>query len=261
MVSILAPLARGALLFSYLQSNFHVMFQSSPLSQEGRYGPFRITRDGEYLFQSSPLSQEGRYIRGQCTTIYLFSFNPRPSRKRGATGGGPGRVFASAGFNPRPSRKRGATVDRRELHRRATGFNPRPSRKRGATRRAEADGIPVLCFNPRPSRKRGATIVCRQASPEFPVSILAPLARGALQNFFHVESPESQFQSSPLSQEGRYFFSHVILLHSLGFNPRPSRKRGATPGNQAGRVVPVGFNPRPSRKRGATHIDFCYTPQ
>ena len=41
---------------------------------------------------------------------------------------------------------------------------------------------------------------------------------------------DRQFQSSPLSQEGRYSISWEIVLRAACFNPRPSRKRGATTG-------------------------------
>ena len=84
------------------------MFQSSPLSQEGRYRTACLTTNRLFMFQSSPLSQEGRY-------------NLWPDGERGG-----------------------------------------------------------LCFNPRPSRKRGATVEPRRQPNELFVSILAPLARGAL---------------------------------------------------------------------------------
>ena len=38
-------------------------FQSSPLSQEGRYGSVTALPNRIRRFQSSPLSQEGRYVR------------------------------------------------------------------------------------------------------------------------------------------------------------------------------------------------------
>ena len=69
---------------------------------------------------------------------------------------------------------------------------------------AAGSWLPHHSFNPRPSRKRGAT------APDFfivrwtAVSILAPLARGALRDIRDQASEPSMFQSSPLSQEGRY---------------------------------------------------------
>ena len=62
----------------------------------------------------------------------------------------------------------------------------------------------VYGFNPRPSRKRGATRRLR------------------------VDGPAQEFQSSPLSQEGRYASTAIPRLRLASFNPRPSRKRGAT---------------------------------
>ena len=87
-----------------------------------------------------------------------------------------------------------------------TSFNPRPSRKRGATTDGWGNQQDVICFNPRPSRKRGATVISQWKT-------LIPY----------------KFQSSPLSQEGRYAIRVESLSKSNGFNPRPSRKRGATP--------------------------------
>ena len=37
------------------------------------------------MFQSSPLSQEGRYLTVLSLALFISCFNPRPSRKRGAT--------------------------------------------------------------------------------------------------------------------------------------------------------------------------------
>ena len=60
------------------------------------------------------------------------------------------------------------------------------------------------------------------------VSILAPLARGALRRKNVGSCRKIMFQSSPLSQEGRYCRGEDDLRDHGGFNPRPSRKRGAT---------------------------------
>ena len=44
----------------------------------------------------------------------------------------------------------------------------------------------------------------------------------------------------------------VLSTPSAGFNPRPSRSRGATGGGVTSAPTPLSFNPRPSRSRGAT---------
>ena len=133
------------------------MFQSSPLSQEGRYESQSIQGIQGSQFQSSPLSQEGRYREGSTFKMWDVPFQSSPLSQEGR--------YA-------PSQRQGA---------RRGCFNPRPSRKRGATRR----DLPI------------------QATRR--VSILAPLARGALLPAAPM-TPRlvSPFQSSPLSQEGRY---------------------------------------------------------
>ncbi len=83
------------------------------------------------------------------------------------------------------------------------------------------------------------------------------------------------FQSSPFPKEGRYIKSRTASVGPFRFNPRPSRRKGATHRvvvvrllqafqsspfpkegrytSQSGRPAAVmGFNPRPSRRKGAT---------
>ena len=325
------------------------MFQSSPLSQEGRYGSScghqGISRRVSIL---APLAR-GALPAPFNVIRWRKRFNPRPSRKRGATKD-PNRdaviqtvsILAPLArgallchrvntngrpesFNPRPSRKRGATAFFRQHCEAEPCFNPRPSRKRGATNSGARPRRNRSGFNPRPSRKRGATDAGVAGAGEMDVSILAPLARGALLITIITWPWHCQFQSSPLSQEGRYWQAaaehieqplfqssplsqegryarrihhrrHRLCVSILaplargalrvdlattvwragGFNPRPSRKRGATAlsedtceGITVSILAPLargalprrrlltrtaadGFNPRPSRKRGAT---------
>ena len=84
-VSILAPLARGALQYLLGNSFASGLFQSSPLLQEGRYGVEFERRERLDVFQSSPLLQEGRYADPANAALGEERFNPRPSCKRGAT--------------------------------------------------------------------------------------------------------------------------------------------------------------------------------
>ena len=252
------------------------------------------------LFQSSPLSQEGRYLVVCGEDGTQGCFNPRPSRKRGATRLKWPACVRCRCFNPRPSRKRGATRTIPPRKWPTSCFNPRPSRKRGATLYSGSTRVGTFVsilaplargalllrlrrpdvsdhrFNPRPSRKRGATDDVPKLTENMLVSILAPLARGALRIFYNKSPTNMMFQSSPLSQEGRYGLRHDQCTGSGCFNPRPSRKRGATivqdrrwrlrlvsilaplargalPTEIASITMAyMSFNPRPSRKRGAT---------
>ena len=67
-----------------------------------------------------------------------------------------------------------------------------------------------------------------QRTLDLSVSILAPLARGALPKFISAGAVIRVFQSSPPSQGGRYDVSGAIRKRRHGFNPRPPRKGGAT---------------------------------
>ena len=109
-VSILAHLARWALLVTPTMNHRSHSFQSSPTSQGGRYCEMAGARDSsrsfnprpprkvgatppialweQHLarFQSSPTSQGGRYEEPDGTMTAYYGFNPRPPRKVGATG-------------------------------------------------------------------------------------------------------------------------------------------------------------------------------
>ena len=85
IVSILAHLARWALLSATTGTTARLWFQSSPTSQGGRYAEYG---------QVSPRP---------------WSFNPRPPRKVGATRSDPISRLRDTCFNPRPPRKVGAT--------------------------------------------------------------------------------------------------------------------------------------------------------
>ena len=186
VVSILAPLARGALPQSTSKAMRSLGFQSSPPLQGGRYRLYGVRSAKYRVFQSSPPLQGGRYVKPQNT-----------------------------GGLPR-------------------GFNPRPPCKGGATGLNLVDGRFVV------------------------VSILAPLARGALRNRDGNDSRTCLFQSSPPLQGGRYPAAVMrSCQRACRFNPRPPCKGGAT-NSMAGHALPGhGFNPRPPCKGGATSSVGC----
>ena len=85
------------------------------------------------------------------------------------------------------------------------------------------------------------------------VSILArPEGRALLR--WHGWGPffRREFQSSPVPKDGRYTVHARPHRASCGFNPRPSRRTGATSYRSAHPFRLCGFNPRPSRRTGAT---------
>ena len=138
-------------------------------------------------------------------------------------------------------------------------FQSSPLSQEGRYSRSSTSRRRLPCFNPRPSRKRGATQLVRNGISARPVSILAPLARGALLKGDPRRHPRQWFQSSPLSQEGRYDSPVVDGLAPVGVSILAPLARGALlVSSVVGLRVPRCFNPRPSRKRGATALSFAH---
>ncbi len=63
------------------------MFQSSPVTKDGRYQRGGLALVQRRLFQSSPVTKDGRYGRTLVQGQTLVGFNPRPSLRTGATAG------------------------------------------------------------------------------------------------------------------------------------------------------------------------------
>ncbi len=145
-----------------------------------------------------------------------------------------------------------ALLDVKEVLSRFLGFQSSPVPKDG---RYGSFFCPVkgeLCFNPRPSRRTGATGThCRgyhhevfQSSPvpkdgryrgsdEQPrvfhiVSILARPEGRALPVPNVENTSMNWFQSSPVPKDGRYYVAGSMAADHRSFNPRPSRRTGAT---------------------------------
>ena len=191
-------------------------------------------------------------------------------------------------FNPRPTRRSGATPDSALEYLMALGVSilaqpegralphPRPGR-----------GCRTARFNPRPTRRSGATrrftkagdVILFQSSPNPKVGRYQP-GRARSQR-------GKRFQSSPNPKVGRYTQWQTLTPRLLQcFNPRPTRRSGATavygagraellvsilaqpegralrPGPHSARPDPRRFNPRPTRRSGATWRPpwlFCLT--
>ena len=184
------------------------MFQSSPVHQDGRnidqggagvgcgrvsilarpsgraqLRPLPAIADTVDSFQSSPVHQDGR----------------NALRRRLPAGG-------LTSFNPRPSIRTGATSTRRVCGTCSPKFQSSPVHQDGRNRRARL--LPAdrrMGFNPRPSIRTGATsqppdMIARSHE----VSILArPSGRAQLTSTSAVSSSCSEFQSSPVHQDGR----------------------------------------------------------
>ena len=155
-------------------------------------------------------------------------------------------------------------------------FNPRPPRKVGATQQGKRVQTIIESFNPRPPRKVGATKTsARLANLSFVsilahlakwalqfnvgspgrfliVSILAHLAKWALQCYEHGKSNAYKFQSSPTSQSGRYMQKLQSGTSRFLFQSSPTSQSGRYVNILHMRLLFFCFNPRPPRKVGAT---------
>ncbi|WHZ24965.1 MAG: hypothetical protein OJF47_004077 [Nitrospira sp.] len=132
-------------------------------------------------------------------------------------------------------------------------FNPRPSRRKGATcQRSEptrSHDVSILAL------PEGRALLSRLPPRQQPVevSILA-LPEGRALRWVLRPLPRGTmcFNPRPSRRKGATSGSAAMPAPSGGFNPRPSRRKGATPGSTFNRCIKTGFNPRPSRRKGAT---------
>ncbi len=133
------------------------------------------------MFQSSPTSQGGRYCRSTADASTRAGFQSSPTSQGG-----------------RYAQK----IEQLDDHR---CFNPRPPRKVGATRSEPRKHSDIPSFQSSPT-SQGGRYGCRHrgGARRSLVSILAHLARWALQTTMPSSFPTSKFQSSPTSQGGRY---------------------------------------------------------
>ena len=156
VVSILAPLARGALHANEFLGVNDARFQSSPPLQGGRYGQMgTLSRSMPAVSILAPLAR-GALRRGGRVTVRKYWFQSSPPLQGGR-------------------------------------YNEEKNKGKGQGR-----------FNPRPPCKGGATVAYAAPRLAMPVSILAPLARGALLVSLQRMPILWRFQSSPPLQGGRY---------------------------------------------------------
>ena len=157
------------------------------------------------MFQSSPVPKDGRYSHPDTANSPADPFQSSPVPKDGRY------IAPSIGI-------RAAAIS----------FNPRPSRRTGATAVIVAPSMCVLSFNPRPSRRTGATHFQGGQHDRRRVSILArPEGRALLANAA-ASGTVMRFQSSPVPKDGRYGPYPPVRRWWSRFNPRPSRRTGAT---------------------------------
>ena len=205
------------------------MFQSSPPSQGGRYAVRRLCpKRWRRVSILAPLARGALHLAGRRVCDRDVCFNPRPPRKGGATPLPPPRPPSALVFQSSPPSQGGRYGGYSEKCATQPKFQSSPPSQGGRYTRPTTRDRADRGFNPRPPRKGGATRPNSRPRLEMVVSILAPLARGALLCSTTNRLFMTLFQSSPPSQGGRYF----QLIHPRRFlpcfNPRPPRKGGAT---------------------------------
>ena len=157
-VSILAPLARGALPGAHGDpAGLAIVSILAPLAR-GALQPRKHDLIDPAEFQSSPPSQGGRYPAACVPT-----------------------ASTRARFNPRPPRKGGATQDMAEHPELVRVFQSSPPSQGGRYEVLRSHWRVVNKFQSSPPSQGGRYVFdFAAAGPAGRVSILAPLARGAL---------------------------------------------------------------------------------
>ncbi len=205
------------------------------------------------VFQSSPVPEDGRYwrrllLRGR---LPLVSILARPGGRALLVGAQVHPIHQLVSILARPG---GRALPR---HARRAGdeseFQSSPVPEDGRYAPSAPVAAWYTCFNPRPSRRTGATgfgvyrrnrRVLFQSSPvpedgrycagilrraeKRGVSILARPGGRALRSWGKILSSTNTFQSSPVPEDGRYSRPALGCNDQPGFNPRPSRRTGAT---------------------------------
>ena len=142
--------------------------------------------------------------------------------------------------------------------RKSSSFNPRPTRRSGATRSRRSRCRPTVgAFQSSPNPKVGRYDVGQPAEIEVDggVSILAqPEGRALLPDLCRrLREPRACFNPRPTRRSGATVLLVRPRSQRLGFNPRPTRRSGATVPPQAVDLLGV-FSPFPRSSPWQTEI-------
>ncbi len=158
-------------------------------------------------FQSSPFPKEGRYALNQAVPDEDYGFNPRPSRRKGATSS----PCAYRACSPL--------------------FQSSPFPKEGRYFLALGLFTLTILFQSSPFPKEGRYIGDRQMNEALQEFQSSPFPKeGRYSRRSSICSTSIMFQSSPFPKEGRYAPGSICAAGPGSFNPRPSRRKGATGG-------------------------------
>ena len=136
-------------------------------------------------------------------------------------------------------------------------FNPHPSRRKGAK---AFIGRWITChtsFNPHPSLRKGATHIWLGVTAENQFQSSPFPKEGCYPDIIDFIENEIPFQSPPFPKEGRYRQLRFNCPTYSRFQSPPFPEEGCYHRRRPQADRGVGFNPHPSRRKGATdlHLD------
>ncbi len=233
-------------------------FQSSPSPKAGSYPISRIRNSLISSFQSSPSPKAGSYSSTGPSSFIISCFNPLPARRPGATSlkyfGDVRSLFQSS-----PSPKAGSYIDTRR----------RPPDK-GVSILSQPEGRELPEYDPdrfqgfhvsilsQPEGRELRTLLCNPRDFEKFQSSPSPKA-GSYEPDSDGETVTKEFQSSPSPKAGSYCSWSWRWRIATLFQSSPSPKAGSY--HNVGLLLygSVGFNPLPARRPGATLISSGFS--
>ena len=203
-------------------------------------------------FQSSPVPKDGRYAADRAAWLWPRCFNPRPSRRTGATtlqG-----QFAQEAYVSILARPEGRALQ-------AGAGQAQPAAVVSILARPEGRALQVrlwtpnslMAFQSSPVPKDGRYAISNAQlvrQPEFQSSPVPKDGRYERQ-LAHAER-DKVFQSSPVPKDGRYVMLTFAVTTTGAFQSSPVPKDGRYFRRMVAAPCLRGFNPRPSRRTGAT---------
>ena len=255
------------------------MFQSSPNPKVGRYAHDAVIF-GRLIAVSILAQPEGRaLLQRPCLAVATGRFNPRPTRRSGATSKSCGFWHPFSRFQSSPNPKVGRYIHPLFQPFTEPTFQSSPNPKVGRyLLYARKPSTRERTFQSSPNPKVGRYLpdadgqarlfdVSILAQPEGRALLVTPKIQARVQGVSILAQPEGRalrdqdkyhvrrvgFQSSPNPKVGRYL-APLLGLHTAlrRFNPRPTRRSGATVTLSHNDEPSESFNPRPTRRSGAT---------
>ena len=262
------------------------MFQSSPNPKVGRYAHDAVIF-GRLIAVSILAQPEGRaLLQRPCLAVATGRFNPRPTRRSGATSKSCGFWHPFSRFQSSPNPKVGRYIHPLFQPFTEPTFQSSPNPKVGRyLLYARKPSTRERTFQSSPNPKVGRYLpdadgqarlfdVSILAQPEGRALLVTPKIQARVQGVSILAQPEGRalrdqdkyhvrrvgFQSSPNPKVGRYL-APLLGLHTAlrRFNPRPTRRSGATPASTGIPLREFEFQSSPNPKVGRYQIVLVMT--